>query len=430
MIELTVLNDSNVELNTVDDGLIGLDVVMATGGGSEIHNQDKTVTPTESEQSVTADVGYTGLGTVTVEGIDSEYVGSDIPRNTSSDLLTEGATVIAPSGYYENSATKTVQMGTAGTPTASKGAVSNHSVSVTPSVTNQAGYIYSETKTGTAVTVSASELVSGTKSITQNGTEDVTNYASVSVSVPNTYTAGDEGKVVSSGALVAQTSDTVTQNDTYDTTLINSLTVNVSSGDPNENLIKKLSNTLTSLHVDLGGNALGQRAMDSCTSLQTAFVSGLTISNSAVAGAWYAFNGCISLKTLVMIRSTSGVFGAFAVSGCKLLEKVDLSNFSSLNGSCFASTAKNNFKTLILRRTSIVSLSNVNAFNDTPFKSGGTGGTIYIPKSLYDHLNDGTSLDYKSATNWSTVNGYGTITWAKIEGSNYENSYADGTPIS
>lgn len=76
----------------------------------------------------------------------------------------------------------------------------------------------------------------GTKqiSVTQNGTqtENVSGYASaqLNVSVPNSYSAGDEGKVVSNGALVAQTSDTVTTNDTYDTTLINSLTVNVSGG--------------------------------------------------------------------------------------------------------------------------------------------------------------------------------------------------------
>ena len=76
----------------------------------------------------------------------------------------------------------------------------------------------------------------GTKTInvSANGTttHDVTNYASAQViaNVPNTYAAGDEGKVVSNGALVAQTSDTVTTNDTYDTTLINALTVNVSGG--------------------------------------------------------------------------------------------------------------------------------------------------------------------------------------------------------
>ena len=73
--------------------------------------------------------------------------------------------------------------GTAGTPTATKGTVSNHSVSVTPSVTNTTGYITGSTKTGTAVTVSASELVSGSETITQNGTVDVTNLASVVVNV-------------------------------------------------------------------------------------------------------------------------------------------------------------------------------------------------------------------------------------------------------
>lgn len=58
--------------------------------------------------------------------------------------------------------------------------------------------------------------------------------------------------------------------------------------------------------------------------------------------------------------------------------------------------------------------------NNLAFKSGGTGGTIYIPKVLYDHLGDGTANDYKAATNWSTVDARGTITWAQIEGSEYE----------
>ena len=65
-------------------------------------------------------------------------------------------------------------------------------------------------------------------------------------------------------------------------------------------------------------------------------------------------------------------------------------------------------------------MANTNAFNSTPFASGGTGGTIYIPETLYNHLGDGTALDYKSATNWSVIDAYGTITWAKIEGSPYE----------
>lgn len=72
--------------------------------------------------------------------------------------------------------------------------------------------------------------------VTQNGVYNVpdgfTGFNPVTINVPNSYSAADEGKVVSNGALVSQTSDTVTQNDTYDTTLINSLTVNVPSSTP------------------------------------------------------------------------------------------------------------------------------------------------------------------------------------------------------
>lgn len=57
-------------------------------------------------------------------------------------------------------------------------------------------------------------------------------YMEDDVIITDSYVAGDEGKVVSNGALVSQTSDTVTVNDTYDTTLINSLTVNVSGNTP------------------------------------------------------------------------------------------------------------------------------------------------------------------------------------------------------
>ena len=104
---------------------------------------------------------------------------------TSSDLTVSGSTVTAPAGFYANAATKAVASGTEGTPIATKGTVSNHAVSVTPSVTNSAGYISGGTKTGTAVTVQASELDSGTKSISSNGTNiDVVGYAAVDVSVP------------------------------------------------------------------------------------------------------------------------------------------------------------------------------------------------------------------------------------------------------
>lgn len=53
-------------------------------------------------------------------------------------------------------------------------------------------------------------------------------YSPVVVDVPNTYVDGDEGRVVVNGELVAQTEDyEITADDTYDTTTIKSVIVNV-----------------------------------------------------------------------------------------------------------------------------------------------------------------------------------------------------------
>ena len=68
-------------------------------------------------------------------------------------------------------------------------------------------------------------------SITYNDLNTI-GYDEINVDVPNTYTVSDEGKVVNSGTLVAQTAypTEITANDTYDTTLYNSIVVNVPTG--------------------------------------------------------------------------------------------------------------------------------------------------------------------------------------------------------
>lgn len=92
--------------------------------------------------------------------VDGVKVPGNLAERDGDDLTASGDTVTVPAGIYDAQATKKVAAGTEGTPSATKGTVSNHSVTVTPSVTNTAGYISGGTKNGTAVTVTASELIS------------------------------------------------------------------------------------------------------------------------------------------------------------------------------------------------------------------------------------------------------------------------------
>lgn len=167
----------------------------------------KTVTPTTSEQTAVAANKWT-KGAIKVGPIPPEYI---VPTGTKS--ISANGTGIDVKAYEK------VDVAVPGVvPSGTLAIATNGSHDVTNYAT-------------ASVAVPASAVDTGTKSITANGNgQDVVGYAAVNVNVPNSYAAGDEGKVVSNGALVAQTSDTVTTNDTYDTTLINSLTVNVSGG--------------------------------------------------------------------------------------------------------------------------------------------------------------------------------------------------------
>ena len=144
--------------------------------------------------------------------------------------------------------------------------------------------------------------------------------------------------------------------------------------------------------------------------------------------ASYVFRGS-AVKTAVIedISGSITPFGASCFHLASYLETVDIGKVDKLAYNSFINSTPCN--KLILRNPTLIPLGDVRFFQGSVFASGGTGGTIYIPKSLYDHLGDGTSNDYKAATNWSTVDGYGTITWAKIEGTAYDGLWADGTPI-
>ena len=174
------IQEVDVTVSAVPTGSATPASSISATGATVSTSVSNTLTLSKSSVSNTPTVsaGYISSGTA---GNSRVSLSATVNLRSSSDLTASGATVTAPSGYYSSNASKSVSTGTAGTPTATKGAVSNHSVSVTPSVTNTTGYITGSTKTGTAVTVSASELVSGSETKTANGTYDVTNLAELVV---------------------------------------------------------------------------------------------------------------------------------------------------------------------------------------------------------------------------------------------------------
>ena len=133
--------------------------------------------------------------------------------------------------------------------------------------------------------------ISGSGGIIPTGTIDInfTSYASADVDVPNSYADGDEGKVVSNGVLVSQTSATYTSNNTYETTLVSSVMVNVAGGGSQPNLQDKTGinpSTLSqTIEPDTGYDGLSSvqiNAMPSGTAGTPNAIKG-TVSNHSIS---------------------------------------------------------------------------------------------------------------------------------------------------
>ena len=100
-----------------------------------------------------------------------------------------------------------------------------------------------------------------------------------------------------------------------------------------------------------------------------------------------------------------------AANACQSLEIVDIGKAKSIAANTFANCYK--LQTLIMRRTSVTTCANVSAFLNTPLRGyNSRTAEIYVPEALID--------TYKAASVWTTINGYGYVTWKKLEGSIYE----------
>ena len=137
------------------------------------------------------------------------------------------------------------------------------------------------------------------KDISSNGvysasSDDADGYKKVTVSVANSYSAADEGKVVSSGALVAQTAHaTVTQNGVVDTTLNNSVEVAV----PQPSGTKQISITQNGTTTEnVNDYASAEISVDVQSSAPDGLVNG-TIANTYWSGSVTGNNKFNSIVT-------------------------------------------------------------------------------------------------------------------------------------
>ena len=182
-------------------------------------------------------------------------------------------------------------------------------------------------------------------------------------------------------------------------------------------------NPITSLRGDHVTHISGNTTFKNCSSLESVHFPELIQMYSSEC-----FSGCASLQMICFpnLGNEAGIryFDGSVFANCSNLEIADLGNLGDgsrgLNSNTFLNCTK--LHTLILRKTSQnCGLTNVNAFNGTPFASDGTGGIVYVPQARIE--------SYQAATNWSTILGYENNQILPIEGSIYETQYADGTPI-
>lgn len=184
-----------------------VNVNVPTGGGGDVSLQDKTATPSESVQTITADSGYDGLSSVEIAAIPSNYVGSAIDQNDSSDLTVSGATVSVPAGFYAEDASKSVASGSAATPATSITANPSISVSSSGLITATASASKSVTPTVSAGYVSSG--TSGTITVSGSNTSQLTTQAAKTITPSeSSQTAVAAGRYTTGAVTVAAISST------------------------------------------------------------------------------------------------------------------------------------------------------------------------------------------------------------------------------
>lgn len=100
----TIKGDSNLTATNIKSGVKIFNVTGryagSSSGGNTPNLQTKTVTPSESTQTVSPDSGYDGLSKVTVNAISSTYIGSDVTKKSAATYIPKTTDQSIASGQY------------------------------------------------------------------------------------------------------------------------------------------------------------------------------------------------------------------------------------------------------------------------------------------------------------------------------------------
>lgn len=159
---------------------------------------------------------------------------------------------------------------------------------------------------------------------------------------------------------------------------------------------------------------VGNYAFAYCVNLGTVKMPNLLSLGNSTYSAVFAYAGTTSKNAVIVLPKVNTMYRSIFDRG--YFKAVDIGpDLATLNNDAFYhNTKQQTVEALILRRTaSVVTAANGSALYGLR--------DVYVPSALIS--------EYEAATNWSTQVEGGYITFHAIEGSQYENAYADGTPI-
>ena len=332
--------------------------------------------------------------------------GTKVTGNIATVTQATPAITINSSGLITANATQTTGYVVGGTKSSTKQLSTKAATTITPTKNSQTAVAAGYYTTG-AVTVGAipSNFIepAGTITINANGTYDVKNYASATVSISG-GSSGDtsaEDSLVA-GTLTTYTNDTVTRIRAYtfyshssiasvgcpNVTYIGSYafyycrsltTVSFPQATTIDNYAFQSCNTLKSMYFP-NTLKIGSSAFNACIALQSVDFPNAVYINGA------AFRGCTNLKTVSFPKCTNIMSYAFYY--CGSLTTVSFPKCTTIESDAFYSCSR--LTTIYLGANTVCTLSNSNAFSGTSIWSN--KGSIFVPVSLL--------TSYKAATNW------------------------------